>query len=134
MPRPPVTFATARLAARPPRPEDAPAVLASYAGDPDVTRHLLWPPYERHEPLAAFFAERAAQWEKGDNHIAWLLMFKGTATPIGSIAVTFEPTGSAMFGYLIAKNFWGRGLATEALQYLVDWSLAQKEIFRSWAY
>ncbi len=131
--RPPSTFATARLAAAPPRPEDAPAVLASYAGDPEVTRYLAWKPYERHEPLAAFFAERAAQWEKGGSHFAWLLRFKGAATPIGSCGITFDPPGTAMFGYVFARNFWGRGLATEALKFLVDWSLAQPSIHRAWA-
>jgi RimJ/RimL family protein N-acetyltransferase len=132
--RPPATFATARLAARPPRPEDAPTVLAAYAGDPEVTRYLAWKPYERHEPLAAFFRECAAQWETGTGHLPWLLFFKGTNIPIGSIAITLERPGAAMFGYLIAKNYWGRGLATEALKFLTDWSLAQREIFRAWAY
>ena len=133
MPRPPATFATARLAARPPRPEDAPVVLASYAGDPEVTRYLAWRPYQRIEPLAAFFLECAAQWEKGDGHLAWLLCYKGTTTPIGSCGMTFESGGKVMFGYVLAKNFWGRGLATEVLKFLVDWSLAQPGIYRAWA-
>ena len=132
-PRPPATFATARLAARPPRPEDALAVLASYAGDPEVTRYLSWRAYERAEPLTAFLGDCAAHWERGDGHLAWLLSFKGTATPIGSCGVTLEP-GKAMFGYVLARNFWGRGLAAEALTFLVDWSLAQPGIFRAWAY
>ncbi|MBI5771832.1 MAG: GNAT family N-acetyltransferase [Verrucomicrobia bacterium] len=132
-PRPPATFATARLAAHPPRPEDAPAVLAAYAGDPEVTRYLAWKPYVRHEPLAVFFAECAAQWASGHGHLAWLLRFKGTATPIGSCGLTFEPAGTAMFGYVFARSVWGRGLATETLQFLVDWSLAQPSIHRAWA-
>jgi len=134
LPRPPATFATARLAARPPRPEDATVVLASYAGDPEVTRYLAWRAYKRVEPLAAFFRDCAAHWEKGDGHLAWLLSYKGTATPIGSCGVTLEPGGKAMFGYVLAKNFWGRGLATEVLTFLVDWSLAQPGIYRAWAY
>lgn len=132
--RPPATFATARLAARPPQPDDAAAVLAHYAGDPEVTRYLSWRTYDRVEPLAAFFAECAAHWERGDGHFAWLLCLKGTTAPIGSCGVTFEPQGSAMFGYVFAQRFWGRGFATEALTWLVDWSLAQPSIHRAWAY
>ena len=131
--RPPATFGTARLSARLPRTDDAPAIFAAYASDPEVTRYLSWHPYERIEPLELFLRESIAHWEKGDGHLAWLLCLKGTDSPIGSIGVTLEG-GKAMFGYVLAKKFWGHGFAAEALAFLVDWSLAQPEIFRAWAF
>lgn len=131
--RPPPTFGTARLGARLPRVDDAPAIFATYASDPEVTRYLSWRPYERVEPLEVFLRECIAHWEKGDGHLAWLLCLKGTDTPIGSIGVTLE-NGKAMFGYVLAKKFWGHGFAAEALAFLVDWSLAQPAIFRAWAF
>ena len=136
MPHPPVTFGTARLVARLPRAEDAPAVFAAYASDPEVTRYLAWRAYDRVEPLAAFLREAAANWEKRDATLplAWLLCLKGTATPIGSIGITLEGNGRAMFGYVLAKKFWGHGFAAEALQWLVDWSLAQPDLYRAWAF
>ena len=134
MPRPPATFGTARLLGRVPRADDAPAVFAAYASDPEVTRCLSWRAYDRMEPLAAFLRECIAHWEKGDGHLAWLLCLKGTDTPIGSIGITLEGGGRVMFGYALAKKFWGHGLATEALTHLVNWSLAQPTIFRAWAF
>jgi RimJ/RimL family protein N-acetyltransferase len=136
MPRPPTTFGTARLVARLPRAEDAPAVFAAYASDPEVTRYLAWPAYTRVEPLAAFLAEAAAHWEKRETPLplAWLLCLKGTTTPIGSIGVTLEGNGRAMFGYVLAKKFWGHGMAAEALTYLVDWTLAQPSLYRAYAF
>lgn len=134
MVRPPATFATARLAARRPRVDDAAAVFASYASDPAVTRYLSWRAYDRVEPLAAFLGESVARWEKGAGPLAWLLCLKGTDTPIGSIGVTLEDGGRAMFGYVLAKKFWGRGFTTEALAFLVEWSLAQPAVHRAWAY
>jgi [ribosomal protein S5]-alanine N-acetyltransferase len=131
--RPPPTFATARLSARLPRADDAPAIFAAYASDPEVTRYLCWRHYERVEPLAVFLRECIAHWEKGDGHFAWLLCLKGTDTPIGSIGVTLEG-GKAMFGYVLAKKFWGHGFTTEALAFLVEWSLAQPAVFRAWAF
>lgn len=133
-PRPPSTFATLRLTARPPRASDAEAVFAAYANDPEVTRYLSWRAYTRVAPLTAFLKECVAHWEKGTGSYAWLLCLKGTDTPMGSIGVTFEPGRKAMFGYVLARKFWHRGLAAEALTFLVDWSLAQPEIFRAWAY
>ena len=133
MNRPPEVFATARLSARRPRVDDAPAVFASYANDPEVTRYLAWRAYDRVEPLKAFLSEAISRWEKSESPFNWLLCLKGSDRPIGSIGVTIDK-GKAMFGYLLAKKFWGRGLAAEALTYLVDWSLAQPEISRAWAY
>src|SRR3954470_16469578 len=133
MPRPPSHFGTARLVGRMPRPDDAEEVFASYASDPDVTHYLAWRAYDRVEPLRAFLRECVAQWEKGDGHFAWLLCLKGTDTPIGSIGVTLQG-GRAVFGYALAKKFWGHGFAAETLTYLVDWSLAQPTIWRAWAF
>jgi len=131
--RPPLTWATARLVARPPRADDAAAVYAAYASDPEVTRYLSWRAYTRVPPLTAFLAESAARWEKATGPFGWLLSLKGTDSPIGSIGVSLEG-GKAMFGYVFAKKFWHRGLAAEALTFLVDWSLAQPGIFRAWAF
>lgn len=134
--RPPATFGTARLVARLPRADDAPAVFAAYASDPEVTRYLAWPAYTRVEPLAAFLREAAAQWEKRETPLplAWLLCLKGTDTPIGSIGVTLEGNGRALFGYVLAKKFWGHGMAAEALAHLVDWTLAQPALARAYAF
>lgn len=134
VPRPPTTFATSRLAGRPPRADDAPAVFAAYANDPEVTRYLSWRAYDRVEPLTAFLRECEAHWERGNGHLAWLLSLKGTTTPIGSVGITLEPGGRAMFGYVLAKKFWGHGFAAEALAHLVAWALAQPQIWRAWAF
>ena len=84
--RPPETFATARLTARLPRPDDAPALFAAYASDPEVTRYLAWPPYTKVEPLADFLRDRAADWARTQSpHYAWLLCLRGTDTPIGTM-------------------------------------------------
>lgn len=134
MPRPPARFATARLVGRMPRADDGPAVLAAYAGDPEVTRYLSWRAYDRVEPLNAFLRDCIADWEKGSGHFAWLLCLKGTDTPIGSIGMTLEGGNRALFGYVLARKFWGHGFAAEALTFLVDWALAQPKIHRAWAF
>ena len=86
------------------------------------------------EQLNVFLRECVANWEKGGGHFAWLLCLKGTDTPIGSIGITLEGGGKAMFGYALAKKFWRHGFAAEALTFLVEWSLAQPGIFRAYAF
>ena len=132
--RPPETFATSRLTARLPRPEDAPAVFAAYASDPVVTRYLAWPPYTKVELLADFLRDRAADWARpASPHYAWLLCLRGTDAPIGSIGL-MPDRGKVMCGYVLAQKFWGRGMMTEALTYLVDWANSQPDVFRVWAF
>lgn len=134
MPRPPATFATSRLVGRMPRIDDGPAVFDAYASDPAVTRYLSWRAYDRVEPLNAFLRECIAEWEKGAGRLAWLLCLKGTDTPIGSIGITLEGGGKALFGYALARKFWGHGFAAEALTHLVAWALQQPTIYRAWAF
>jgi ribosomal-protein-alanine N-acetyltransferase len=132
--RPPDIFATARLSARPARTDDAPAVFVAYAADPEVTRYLSWKTHTSVEPVAAYLSDCANVWATGSGQFAWLLFLKETGALAGSIGITLEPEDRALFGYVLAKKFWGHGLAAEALTFLAGWALAQPKIFRAWAY
>lgn len=131
--RPPETFETTRLTARPVQVSDASAVFAAYANDPVVTRYLSWKAHAEPGPVAEFFAKGEESWRTGSGHFAWLLHLRDTRALAGSIGVELKGQ-AAMFGYVLAQKFWGRGLMTEALRFLVDWSLAQPEIYRAWAF
>lgn len=130
---PPFRFETERLAARLPRAEDAPAVFAAYAGDREVTKYLSWMKYSEVAPLEKYLREQDEVWKTGKGHFSWLLSLRGTEAPAGSIGFSILD-GKALFGYVIAKELWGRGLASEALRWLVDWTLSQPELFRAWAF
>lgn len=128
---PPETFATPRLDCRRTAPGDAAAIFEAYGTDPEVTRYLMWKPYSKVEPLIEFLSTQIDAWEQGTS-FRYEICLKGTQTPIGSIAL--RPEGSKVnFGYVLAKPFWGRGLMTEALKHLVDWSLDQPDVFRAYA-
>jgi RimJ/RimL family protein N-acetyltransferase len=131
--RPPEIFATGRLLAQRPRAEDAPAAFAAYASDPAVTRFLTWKAYDQVEPLAEFFRARNEDCEKNGAPFAWLLRLRDDGEMIGTIGCTPDG-GKISFGYALGRNYWGRGLAAEALRHLVDWSLAQPGIYRAWAF
>jgi len=134
--RPPETFVTARLFARPPRVDDAPALFAAYASDPVATRYLAWTPYTSLPPLEDFLRGRAATWAsapQGDDHYAWLLCLRDSDTPFGSIGL-FLDGAKVMFGYVLGQAYWGRGYASEALGFLVGWAMAEPRLRRAWAY
>jgi len=131
--RPPETFFTSRLLGRKPRVSDAAAVFAAYASDPQVTRFLTWAPYTEVEPLAQFLQLRVNDWEQDKGVYGYLLCLRERDDPIGSIGIHI--TGDkAVFGYVLGRAYWGQGLMTEALAYLVNWSLEQPGIFRAYAF
>ena len=134
MPRPPESFRTARLLARRPQLEDAEAVFAAYAGDPVVTRYLSWRNYPEVAPLREFLRGVVHAWETDEGQrYAWLLCRHETAAPIGSIGVNFDAHG-ALVGYVLGRPHWGHGLMTEAMTYVVAWTMAQPSLFRAWAF
>lgn len=134
MPRPPETFITERLTARRPTADDAPAVFAAYASDPEVTRYLSWRHYTEVEPLRAFLGTLVRTWEEDDGgHYGWLLCLRGGDAPIGSIGLGIDVHGAAI-GYVLARPYWGRGLMAEALRYVAAWALAQPSLHRAWAF
>ena len=126
---PAASFSTDRLDCRRTRPDDAAAIFSAYGTDREVTRYLTWRPYDNFTPLIEFLHTQIDAWEQGRG-FRYEICLKGSDSPIGSIVL--RPEGPKVnFGYVLAKSFWGQGLMTEALKHLVDWSLAQPEIFRA---
>jgi len=115
----PLQIKTARLVLSRPENSDAEAIFQCYASDPDVTRFLGWP---RHESLAdtqAFLAFSAQQWEKWPAG-PYVIRSRVDGQLLGGSGFGFEAPDRAVTGYVLAKDAWGRGYATEALTAIVD--------------
>lgn len=130
--KPPERFETGHLVARKPRISDAPAAYAAYASDSEVTRFMSFAPYTEVGPLETYLQKTVEEWEAGIT-FDYMLCLKGTDEPIGAIGIRIDGF-TVHFGYVLAKAHWGQGLMTEALTFLVQWALAQPEIYRATAY
>ena len=129
--RPPETFETERLILRAPRASDAQAIFEGYARDAEVVRYLIWRPHEDLRETEQFLEVCAAGWAAGDD-FPWAVTLKPAGALVGMLGL--RPRGfKAEVGYVLARGFWGRGLAAEALRPVVAWALARPEIFRVWA-
>jgi RimJ/RimL family protein N-acetyltransferase len=129
--RPPGVIATARLRLRRPAPEDAPAIFATWARDPEVTRYLTWRP---HRSLAATreFLKLSAAARKEGRAFAWAITLKDDGRLVGMIEL--RPDGHRVeLGYCLGRAWWGRGFMTEAVRAVADWALAQRDVVRVWA-
>jgi [ribosomal protein S5]-alanine N-acetyltransferase len=113
----PERIETARLILRKPVLGDAASIFSRYASDRDVTKYLAW---SRHQSLAdteSFVAFSDSEWHR------WpagpYLIESHTGQLLGSTGLAFESPKTASTGYVLAKDAWGKGYATEALHAMV---------------
>lgn len=110
---------TRRLVLRAPRLQDAPR-LAALANDMDVARMTLRMPY----PYAVTDAEGFIDSIQGQDprRGATFLIDHEDLGPVGVIGLFEDGDPAPEAGYWIGRPFWGRGLATEALEGALVWA------------
>ena len=116
--RAPLSIATARLQLAKPRPTDASEIFARYASDPDVTRFLGWPRHQSLKDTESFLELSDREWR----HFPagpYLIRSRDDGQLLGSTGFAFDSDHVAATGYVLARDAWGRGYATEALAALV---------------
>lgn len=132
--RVPERIATERLVLRPVNLRDAAPMFARWARDPEATRYLSWRAHERVEQTLSFLAVVAADWKRSELlRRVWTITGTGDDTAIGQVSLRFDGQ-RATLGYVLARPFWGRGLATEAARAAVAAALALPAIQLVWAY
>jgi RimJ/RimL family protein N-acetyltransferase len=114
----PDALETSRLQLRRPRESDADAIFARYSSDPDVTRFVGWPTHRAVEETRAFLEYSRAEWTRWPAG-PYLILERGDGHLLGGTGLSFETPQRAMTGYVLAKDAWGRGIATEALSAMV---------------
>jgi [ribosomal protein S5]-alanine N-acetyltransferase len=107
------------LLLRTPAAADAGGIYSRYAGDAEVTRYLSWPRHRSVEDTRAFLAFSDAEWERWPAG-PYLIESLGEGTLVGSTGLAFETSEVASTGYVLARDAWGRGYATEALSAIVE--------------
>lgn len=110
----PEELRTPRLVLRRPRAGDAASIFERYAGDPQVTRFLGWPRHASPNDTRAFIAFSDAEWERWPAG-PYLIVSATGGVLLGSTGFGFETPYRAVTGYVLARDAWGHGYATEAL-------------------
>ena len=101
--------------------EDAPKMYGDWASDEEVTRYLLWAAHKSQEETESLLKSWAEDYKNAAAYL-WCIEWKETAEPIGSIGVTkmIEQAQLVELGYFISRRYWHQGIATEALQAVMD--------------
>lgn len=112
--------------------EDAATVFGTYARDEGVTRYLTFRPNQTLEETEEFMRARLRKMEEG-GAFTWAITRRGDDDRlIGMIELRLQKF-KADFGYVLARQFWGQGLMTEALRAVLDFGFSLPGIYRVWA-
>lgn len=127
MERPPEVLRTRRLTLRRPSVNDAAALFQAYARDAEVTRFLIWKPHESIEDTKLFLEGCNSRWDSGESYPFAIGAAPDGAEPFGMIEARPGKHG-VDFGYVLAREAWGKGYMAEALRALGDWFLEQPSV------
>lgn len=92
--------------------------LYEILSDEEVNRFLPWFPLKSMEEARAFFQERYASAYAKPQAYAYAICLKSDNRPIGYIKVDMDDSHD--LGYGLKKEFWGRGIVTEAGKAIVE--------------
>jgi [ribosomal protein S5]-alanine N-acetyltransferase len=115
----PIQLETARLVLRRPLLSDAAEIFERYASNAEVTRFLAWPRHQSVQDTEAFVRFSAQEWDKCPAG-PYLIFSRADGRLLGSTGLGFQSPEEAMTGYVLARDAWGQGFATEALTAIVD--------------
>ncbi len=113
----PARLDTARLVLRKPTLADAEAIYHRYASDAQVTRFLGWPRHWTIDDTRSFLQWSEAQWH--EHPAGPYLIESGAGVLLGSAGLEFSGPHQAATGYVLARDAWGQGYATEALRAVI---------------
>ena len=124
------TLETERLILRPLRMSDA-KDLFSYARDPQVSRHVLWDTHESLSDSRQFLRAAIRQYRRGQPS-SFAIALKDSGRMIGTIGFMWINVEykSAEVGYSLSREYWNRGIMTEALRRVVAFGFEEMRLNR----
>lgn len=110
------------------RPDDAPAVFFA-CQDPLIARFIPIPQPYTEDVARTFVTVRRGDWVTEDER-SFAIVDAATDALLGAIA-RHGPFGHrATFGYWLAPQARGRGVATRALRLITDWTIQTTDVIR----
>lgn len=128
--RPPTHLESPRLLLRPAAVEDADEIFASVAGDPEVTRFLLWTAHPDALETRRVLVEQLMS-PKNDRN--WVITSRRNGEIVGLISCRRPVSHSVEIGYCLGRQWWDMGYMSEALKLVLTGLAADPFVYRVWA-
>jgi [ribosomal protein S5]-alanine N-acetyltransferase len=129
--RPPEILESSRLRLRRLVEDDAEAVFAAYAQDPEVTKYLVWRRTGNLEDTRHALRSATEAWDEG-KAFNWVVLRKKDDRLLGMVGVRVDGH-KVELGYVLAREFWRQGYMTEAVRAVVSWAIKEEDVYRVWA-
>lgn len=128
----PVELVGERVVVREYRADDF-ASIRLYAEDPEVHRHTIWQPDQPEDTVRWLreVGERAREVPRSVFELA--VAMRGTDEQVGGVALRVRAGSVGGLGYVLRRDRWGRGLATEAARLVVGFGFERLGLTRVFA-
>ena len=106
---------------------DAEAMFQNWASSPENLTYVTWDPHSDVEVTRNSIRNWVASYTN-PNYYKWAICLKENPEHvIGDISIVEmdEIDSSCEIGYILGKNYWGRGMMTEALKAVLDFCFTQ---------
>ena len=121
---------TERLILRKIRYEDIDDIH-TYASNPEVSKYVFWEAHETRGATEDYIKMILSLYEEG-KIAPWGIHYKGDNKLIGTVDFVSWQTQhkTAEIGYALSKDYWGRGIATEAAKELIRFGMREMDLVR----
>jgi [ribosomal protein S5]-alanine N-acetyltransferase len=123
-------FETERLILRKIKIDDVEDMFV-YGSDPEVSRYVTWNQHQSISDTQEFVEFILAQYDSG-RLAPWGIEWKETGKLIGTIDFVSWNTNHhfAEIGYVISRDYWGKGITTEAAKELIKFGFTNMGLER----
>lgn len=117
------TLETERIILRKFNFEDLNDMYTNWASDDEVTRYLTWPTHENRETTFKILDSWISKYSEQE-YYQWAITLKEYGKVIGSISLMNinNENKSCEIGYCIGRNYWNKGITTEAFKQLIEFA------------
>lgn len=124
------TLETERLILRKMILNDAEAVFA-YASNSEVSRYTLWETHRSIQDSRAFLEFATQKYENGGEP-DWGIVYRGNGCLVGACGlVNWEAEHArAEVGFVLSREYWGRGLMSEAVRAILRFGFERMNLNR----
>lgn len=102
-----------------------------YVSDDEVTRYLLWDTYKNKDVAREYIASIIEKYNRYEL-APWGIELKENSKLVGSIDfVKYDYKNfSAEIGYVLNRNYWNKGIMTEALKTIIKFGFEEMNLIR----
>lgn len=125
------TLETDRLLVRPMRQEDVDDLFA-YTQDEETARYVTWNANQTVDQAQQFLTHVLSNYEQG-KQAPWAIEWKATGQMVGTIDfihLLLDENKQAELGYALSRQFWGKGIVTEAVERVLDFGFEALQLER----